>query len=111
MQSQRVALHDGIVVEVTFEQAQTLEALRRDWPRLQPLLARDALELQSNYLGRPPSAAMPAQVWQTMADPAVTCLSDGNYELSCRFTWQAAGDALTVTFFVEDGEPTGSSID
>jgi len=105
------ALHAGFSPLVELDDEGAFSALLRDWPRLKPLLEQDASELQSNYLDTPPTAADGPRVWEAMLEPEIRCLAEGNYELTCRFTWQAAGDDHTVTFYIEDGEPRGSSID
>ena len=105
-------LHQGFSPRVEFDEQEAFSALLRDWPKLKPQLEEDACELQSNYLDAPPAAAATrSRIWDAMLEPTIRCLADGNYELTCRFTWQAAGDDHTVTFYVEDGEPRGSSID
>ena len=112
MTTSNQSLHDGFAAVVEFDDQNLLAFLVRDWSTLQPLLEEDAFELQRNYLesALPPSATQ-QQVWATMVNPIVTCLDDGNYELSCRFTWQKPSDSHSVTFYIEDGEPRGHSID
>ena len=106
------ALHQGFSPLIEFEDQDAFSALVRDWPKLKPLREVDACELQSNYLDVPPAAsATRPRIWDMMLDPTIRCLADGNYELTCRFTWQKEKNLHTVTFYVEDGEPRGSSID
>ena len=105
-------LHPGFSPLIESEDPDAFSALARDWPKLKPLLEVDACELQSNYLDAPPAAAAARpRIWDTMLEPTARCLSDGNYELTCRFTWQKKDDLHIVTFYVVDGEPRGSSVD
>ena len=105
-------LHVGFSPVVEAADDDAFSALVRDWPKLKPLVEEDAAELQSNYLDAPPAAAATRpRIWDAMLEPSIRCLADGNYELTCRFTWQTNDDPHTVTFYVEDGEPRGSSID
>ena len=106
------SLHDGFAPVIDCDDQRVLASLTRAWPTLRPLVEEEAFELQRNYLESAlPSSATRSHVWNTMVDPTVTCLGDGNYELSCRFTWQNPGDSHVVTFYVEGGELRGHSFD
>src|SRR5262249_31572142 len=87
-------------------------ALLRDWPSLRHSLQEDAFELEKNYFDdRVPRGATAGNVWATMVDPTISCVSPGEYELTVTFSWQSEDDGHTVTFYVEGGVARGSSVD
>ena len=105
-------LHQGFSPLIEREEEEAFSALLRDWRKLKPLIEEQACELQSNYLDAPPADdATRLRIWDAMLEPTIRCLADGNYELTCRFTWQKGDDLHTVTFYVVNGEPCGSSVD
>ena len=112
MKSSNRSLHDGFSPVVEFDEQDVVAALARDWPRLRPLIEAAAFELHRDYLESAlPVSATQQQIWATMVEPIVTCLDDGKYELTCRFSWQLPADRHMVTFYVEDCELRGHSID
>jgi hypothetical protein len=109
---QRVLLHDGFSVDVSATDQGALAALLRDWSELRPQLAEEAFELRASYVESDlPPDATPDGIWDTMLDASMRCLSAGNYELSCRFTWQKQDDPHVVTFHLEDGQSRGETVD
>jgi hypothetical protein len=104
-------LMDGLIA--TRLQGVEEGAARVLWDHVKADLSLQLFELCENYhddAGEMP-VKDPYQIWDTMVDARVLVRSSGTLELCTRFSWQDPEDGHWTTFYVEDGQVRGHSVD
>ena len=107
---ERLELQPGLSVEVIAEENLTpgAEQILADWPRVAPEIEACALEARDNYLD---GKIDQSTIWSTMWKPSLHYRGPGNYQLTCRFDWQSPDDGHSCTFYVENFQGRGMSVD
>lgn len=106
---ERLQLQPGLTVEVLAYETltPTAEQILADWPRVAPEIEACAREAQENYLDGKPGDP----IWSTMNDPSLFYRGPGSCEFTCTFSWQSPDDGHSCTFYVENFQGRGMSVD
>jgi len=92
---------------------ETYRRLRDEWATIAPSIAETLLELNHNYFSDNPEKQLRAamDIWSTATLQSLGVGPDGNIDLTYTFSWQRPGDDHSITVYLEDWVPQGTSID